>query len=127
MKAILVEYSLMTRIIVPDDFNIDNMSDEDYKILEQKVTPRFKNKLNTDGVGDLLNSIVEDQEMPFGTAPDDEYFQPSFDDLSKVENLSSSEVFASKELAQKAFPEVEILTYHGDDIEGKTFVDRFYF
>ncbi len=126
MKAILVEYSLMTRIIVPDDFNIKNMSDEDDKLLKQKVTPKFHNKLNTEGVSDLLHSIVEDQDVPFGTAPDDEYFQPSFDDLSAVHNLHPYEVFEDKEIAQNAFPGVKILTYHDDDIKDKRFVDKFF-
>lgn len=126
MKAILVEYSLMTRILVPDDFNIASLSDEDAKLLEQKVTPKFKDKLNTDGVYDLLNSIAEDQDMPFGTAPDDEYYQPSFDDLSAIKNLHPYEVFEDKEIAQNAFPGVKILTYHGEDIENKVFVDKFF-
>jgi leucyl aminopeptidase (aminopeptidase T) len=56
----------------------------------------------------------------------DKYYQPSFDDLTKVEGLHSFEVFASKEVAQKAFPGVEILEYTGNDIEEPTFVDERY-
>lgn len=126
MKAILVEFSLMTRIVVPDNFNIDDMSDEDYDIIREKAVPRFHEKLNQEGVGDLIASVEEDTEMPFGSSNEDEYYQPSFDDLSKVKGLSSFEVFASKEVAQKAFPGVEILTYHGDDIEEPSFVDDRY-
>lgn len=126
MKAILVEFCLMTRIVVPDNFNIDDMSDEDYDIIREKAVPRFHEKLNQEGVGDLIASVEEDTEIPFGSSNEDEYYQPSFDDLNKVEGLASFEVFASKELAQKAFPGVEILTYHGDDIEEPSFVDDRY-
>lgn len=126
MKAILVEFSLLTRIVVPDEFDIDNMSDADYATLREKAVPRFHEKLNTDGIGDLLGEVREDEEMPYGESPDDEYYQPSFDDLSKVDGLFSFQVFASKEVAEKAFPGVEILVYHGDDIEEKTFVDNQY-
>jgi hypothetical protein len=126
MKAIIVEFSLTTRIIVPDDFNIDNLRDEDYDTIRERAVPRFHEKLNQEGVGDLIASIEEDEEIPFGSSIEDEYYQPSFDDLSKVEGLSSFEVFASKEIAQKAFPGVEILTFHGGDIEEPSFVDERY-
>jgi len=126
MKAILVEFSLMTRIVVPDNFNIDDMSDEDYDIVREKAVPRFHEKLNQEGVGDLILSVEKDTEMPFGSSNEDEYYQPSFKDLDKVEGLSSFEVFASKEIAEKAFPGVEILTFHGNDIEEPTFVDEKY-
>lgn len=129
MKAILVEFSLMTRIVVPDDFNIDEPSDADYDTIREKAIPRFHEKLNTEGVGDLLVSIEEDNEILFGQIIEDEYYQPNFFDKSGrqiVEELASFEVFASKELAQKAFPHCEILTYHGGDIEEPTFVDERY-
>lgn len=71
MKAILVEFSLMTRIIVPDEFDIDNMSDADYATLREKAVPRFHEKLDTDGIGDLLGEVREDEECPFGTFDDD--------------------------------------------------------
>lgn len=127
MKAILVEFSLMTRIIVPDEFDIDNMSDADYATLREKAVPRLHEKLDTEGIGDLLGEVREDEEIPYGEGSDDVYYQPSFDDISKVEGLYSFQVFASKEVAQKAFPGVEILEYHGDDIQGKTFVDKQFF
>ena len=126
MKAIIVEFSLMTRIVVPDNFNIDDMSEEDYDIIREKAVPRFHEKLNQEGIGDLIASVEEDTEMPFGSSNEDEYYQPSFEDENKVLGLASFEVFASYEVAQKAFPGVEILTYHGDDIEEPTFVDDRY-
>lgn len=126
MKAILVEFSLMTRIVVPDDFDIDNMSDKDYNTIREKAIPKFHEQLNTDGIGDMLGVVEPDESMPFGQSIDDVYYQPSFDDLSKVEGLSSFEVFASKEVAEKTFPGVEILTYNGGDIEEPTFVDERY-
>ncbi len=71
MKAILVEFSLMTRIIVPDEFDVDNMSDADYETLREKAIPRFHNKLDNEGVGDMIASVTEDEEMPFGELPED--------------------------------------------------------
>ncbi|HMW11137.1 MAG TPA: hypothetical protein PJ987_11905 [Bacteroidia bacterium] len=71
MKAILVEFSLKTRIIVPDNFNIDDMSDKDYDIIREKAVPRFHEKLNIEGVGDLIASVDEDTEMPFGSSKED--------------------------------------------------------
>ena len=126
MKAILVEFSLITRIVVPDSFDIDNMSNEDYNIIREKAVPKFHEKLNQEGIGDLIASVEEDTEMPFGSSIEDEYYQPSFDDLSKVKGLASFEVFTSKEIAQQAFPGVEILTYQGGDIEEPSFVDERY-
>ncbi len=126
MKAILVEFSLMTRIIVPDDFDVDNLSGEDYEAIRHKAVPKFKEKLDIETVGDMLASVQEDEEVPFGSAHTDVYYQPSFDDYSKVEDLSSFEVFASKEVAQRAFPGVRIIEYHGGDIEDPTFVDSKY-
>lgn len=124
MKAILVEFSLTTRIIVPDDFDIDNMSDKDYSIIREKAVPRFHETLNQEGVGDLIASVDEDTEMPFGSSNEDEYYQPSFDNADVRTRLASHHVFASMKVAQKAFPGVEILTFHGDDIEDPLFVDE---
>ena len=131
MKAILVTVSVTTRIVVPDDFNIDDPSEKDYELIREKAYPRLHRNLDENGVGDSLpaDGLEEDTEMPFGTSNKDEYYQPSFTDMWKKEienSLSSFEVFASKKVAQKAFPGVEILTHHGDDIEDITFVDERY-
>ena len=126
MKAILVEMGVMTRIIVDDDFNVDELTDKDYEVLRKKALPRIIDALKTNAIGDSLGEIKDDEEIPFGSSSHDEYYQPSFDDLKKVAGLSSSAVFASKKIAQEAFPGVEILTYHGDDIEDPTFVDKRY-
>jgi len=72
MKAILVTVSLTTRIIVPDEFDIDNLSNEDYATIREKAFPNYHNKLELDGVGDLLAEIEPDEEMPFGEGFDDE-------------------------------------------------------
>lgn len=71
MKAILVEFSLMTRILVPDEFDIDNMSDAEYETLREKVIPRFHNKLDTEGIGDMLASVEPDEEVPYGEGLND--------------------------------------------------------
>ena len=72
MKAIIVEFSLLTRMIVPDDFNIDDMSDTDYDIIREKAVPKFHDKLNEDGIGDMIASIEDDTEMPYGEGLDDD-------------------------------------------------------
>ena len=72
MKAIIVEFSLLTRIIVPDDFNIDDMSDTDYDIIREKAVPKFHDKLNEEGIGDMIASIEDDTEMPYGEGLDDD-------------------------------------------------------
>lgn len=74
MKAILVEFSLMTRIVVSDDFDIDNLRDEDYVTLREKAVPKVRHKLDVDAVGDLISSIENDEEMPFGEANGEERY-----------------------------------------------------
>jgi len=56
------------------------------------------------------------------------YYQPEFKNGLPPKThdgieLYSFEVYRSKEKAQKDFPNHEILTYTGDDIEEPTFVD----
>ena len=65
MKAILVEFSLLTRIVVPDDFDIDNLTDKEYTELREKAVPKFHDKLNEDGIGDMLALIEDDTQMPY--------------------------------------------------------------
>lgn len=73
MKAIIVEFSITTRILVPDDFNIDNLNDKEYEEIRNKAVPRFHHKLDIDGVGDMLASIEDDTEMPYGEGLDDKF------------------------------------------------------
>ena len=47
------------------------MSDKDYDIIREKAVPRFHEKLNIEGVGDLIASVDEDTEMPFGSSKED--------------------------------------------------------
>lgn len=67
MKAILVTFSLTTRIIVDDNFNINEPSNEDYKTIREKAVPKFHEKLDQEGVGDMLLSdgLEEDFECPY--------------------------------------------------------------
>lgn len=75
MKAILVEFSLLTRIVVPDDFDIEDLTDKEYIELREKALPKFHEKLREDGVGDMLVSIEDDTEMPFGSSNEDENYK----------------------------------------------------
>lgn len=124
MKAIILYVSVGTRIVVPDEMNIDNLTGEDYELLANKSKSRLINNLKTSGMGDILESIEEDTQMPFGSDNEDEYYQPDLFDEDVLSKLASHHVFASKENAQKAFPGVEIHTFHGDDIEDPLFVDE---
>jgi len=67
MKAILVTFSLTTRIIVDDNFNIDEPSNEDYHTIREKAVPKFHEKLDQEGIGDMLSSdgLEEDFECPY--------------------------------------------------------------
>lgn len=71
MKAIVVEVSLMTRVIVPDDFNVGNLSNEDYKTLREKALPKFRSILESD-MNENLGEIRDDEECPFGELNDDQ-------------------------------------------------------
>ena len=62
--AKLVCVSLMTRVIVDE-----NATDEE---IMQKARPQFVEKLNEDGLLDHLESIEDDEEMPFGEGLDDD-------------------------------------------------------
>lgn len=50
------------------------------------------------------------------------YYQPEMKEEDEI-GLPSFCVYHKKENAQKAFPDVKILEYSGDDIENPTFVD----
>ena len=61
--AKIVTISLMTRVIVED-----TATDEEIMLV---AIPRFKEKLEGDGICDNIEEIVDDEEMPFGTGLDD--------------------------------------------------------
>lgn len=71
MKAILVTVSLTTRIVVDDEFNIDELRDEDYNTIRQKAYPRLIDALHTNGVGDSITEIDDDTVIPFGESVED--------------------------------------------------------
>mgnify|MGYP003440406941 FL=1 len=48
------------------------MSDTDYDIIREKAVPKFHDKLNEDGIGDMIASIEDDTEMPYGEGLDDD-------------------------------------------------------
>jgi len=63
-KAVLVSFSLMTRVIVDE-----NATDEE---IIAKARPRIQAKINNDELGDNLESIEDDEELPYGEAPEDQ-------------------------------------------------------
>ena len=72
MKAVLVSVSLQTRIVVPDDFNPDELNDKDYETIRDKAYPQFFEAMRINGVGDSLDECKEDTECPYGTFDMDE-------------------------------------------------------
>jgi len=52
------------------------------------------------------------------------YYQPDFADKNFDGAIFSFEVYRSREECQKDFPNCQIITYSGDDIEGPSFVDE---
>lgn len=72
MKAILVSISLQTRIVVPDDFNLDELRDKEYETIRNKAWPNLFEAMRINGVGDSLDEVVEDTECPYGTFDMDE-------------------------------------------------------
>jgi hypothetical protein len=71
MKAILVTVEITTRIIVDDEFDLDDMRNEDYDTVREKAYPRIIENLTTDAVGDHLTEVVLDGEIPFGELDED--------------------------------------------------------
>jgi len=57
-KAKLVMVSLMTRVVVED-----NATEE---TILAKATTNFIDKLKNNEIGDNLEEIIDDEEMPFG-------------------------------------------------------------
>ena len=62
-KAVLVSFSLMTRVIVDE-----NATDEE---IIAKARPRIQAKINNDELGDNLEDIEDDEEIPYGEANED--------------------------------------------------------
>lgn len=125
--AKLVTVSLTTRVVVDE-----NATEEQ---IAEATKQRYIQRINNNEVLENITEIVEDKECPFGTFTEDSeegfYFQPDLDHPTMKKLLESGEfnsfdVFDSKALAEKLFPEVEIKTYSGDDIEEPRFVDEDY-
>jgi hypothetical protein len=74
MKAILVTVSVTTRVIVPDNFSIDNPTVEDDNILKSLAAPRLTRTLNDDFF-DNIDVIMDDEECPFGSLKQDEQYK----------------------------------------------------
>lgn len=62
-KAVLVSFSLMTRVIVDE-----NATDEE---IIAKARPRIQAKIDNDELGDNLDEIEDDEEIPYGETPED--------------------------------------------------------
>ena len=59
-KAILVTIELTTRILVDEDFDIDNIGMKEANILSDKCVPKYKEKLQIEGVAEHLSQIEDD-------------------------------------------------------------------
>ena len=63
-KAVLVSFSLMTRVIVDE-----NATDEE---IVAKARPRIQARINNDELGENLESVEDDEEIPYGEAFEDQ-------------------------------------------------------
>ncbi len=63
-KALLVEFSLLVRVVVDEDATEDQIIEASYS--------KIQDKINNRELGDNLVSIEEDEEVPYGEAPSDE-------------------------------------------------------
>lgn len=61
--AKLVAFSLLTRVIVDKDATDEEIIAAAY--------PKIQDKIDNRELGDNLESIDDDEEVPFGEAPDD--------------------------------------------------------
>ena len=118
--AKLVAISLMTRVIVDED-----ATDEQ---IVQEAKKNFQAKLDNNELMDNLESIENDEEIPFGEGHLDVYFQPDLEhpDVHKMimnGEFNSFDVFKSKEKCKKIFPFARIIEYSGNDIENPNFCD----
>jgi hypothetical protein len=118
--AKLVCFSLMTRVIVDENATEDEIIAACY--------PKIQDKIDNRELGDNLESIEEDEEVPYGVAPFDVYYQPELDDLGDVmghpgETIFSFEVWENKEKLMELYPNCNPIEYHGDDIEDVQFMD----
>lgn len=66
--AKLVEFSLLVRVIVNENATDDQIIEASY--------PKIQDKINSRELGDNLVSVEEDEEVPFGEAPDDNEYCP---------------------------------------------------
>lgn len=80
-KAILVEFSLMVRLIVDENATDDQIIEASY--------PKIQDKINNRELGDNLVSVENDEEVPFGEAFDDRKFCPVCNSDKTREDLDS--------------------------------------
>ena len=122
-KAMLITFSLTTRVIVDENLSEEEMTDsaiaEAYKGIQDKINNRE--------LGDNMTELEEDTEIPFGKAFLDRYFQP---DMSSGyvhghpgKTIPSFQVWKNKKNLMKAYPKCTPIEYSGDDIEDPTFMD----
>lgn len=131
--AKLVTVVLTTRVVVDENASDENIFEAAREGLKTKAKEEmFEN----------LDKIEDDTECPYGTFEGEKkgeftggsvlypaYYQPDLEhpDLKHailVREFSENDVFESKSLAEKVFPNVEIKTYFGDDIANPNYVDE---
>jgi hypothetical protein len=119
--AKLVMVSLMTRVVVDEN-------DTEEQIIEASRL-KFLSKIENE-LGEHIELIENDEEVPFGEVYDDVYYRPKIDDRGGVINheyskhgVLSCEVWRDKSNLKKLFPKCIVEEFSGDDIENKVFVD----
>ncbi|GIV43874.1 MAG: hypothetical protein KatS3mg035_0997 [Bacteroidia bacterium] len=118
--AKLVCFSLMTRVIVDENATEDEIIEACY--------PKIQDKIDNRELGDNLESIKEDIEIPLGTLFGDVYYQPELDENGYIkghpkETIFPFEVWHNKEKLMELYPNCNPIEYHGDDIEYVQFMD----
>jgi len=63
-KALLVEFSLLVRVIVDENATDDQIIEASYS--------KIQDKINNRELGDNLASIEDDEEIPYGETPGDQ-------------------------------------------------------
>ncbi len=119
--AKLVMVSLMTRVLVEEN-------DTEEQIIEASRL-KFLSKIENE-LGEHIESIENDEEVPFGKGYADVYYRPKIDDRGDVINhqyskhgVLSCEVWRYKSNLKKVFPKCIVEEFSGDDIGNKIFVD----
>jgi len=75
MKAYLMEVSLITRIVVPDDFDLEEFHEngKDASVVIEAARPRLVDKVRLE-IGENIAELYEDLEVPYDPEVDGDRF-----------------------------------------------------